>query len=301
VKKDYLNAIDTVEYLNNEMYKLVNSPKMKIGEKILLLKERTIKENITKRLKTMKMKEHDRFLYDYNKTEEERLSERTFSGNKDIKIAVYTGIFGNYDAVKEPIFIKSNIDYYIFTEGPVNSQVWIKKEMPSSFNKQDYTLKNRYLKFHPFELFPDYDYVIYIDGNVTVTSDLSGLLNNLNENGISFHSHANRVCLYSEIEALITAKKGIEEKLLEQVKYYKNEGFPTNYGLLEATVIVTDNKNQVAKKILLEWWEEFLRSGSMRDQVSLPYILWKNGISVNKVNSLGKNVYRSLKFRVVNH
>ena len=39
----------------------------------------------------------------------------------------------------------------------------------------------------------------------------------------------------------------------------------------------------------------------MRDQLSLPYTLWKNNIKMNILTTLGDNVYKNPKIRKINH
>ena len=95
--------------------------------------------------------------------------------------------------------------------------------------------------------------------------------------------------------------KGDKSKINKQINKYSKEGFPKHYGLLEATIIFTDLRNPKSKVILENWWEEFLKSESYRDQLSLPYILWQQGISTSKADSLGNNLYRSSKFFVEHH
>ena len=46
-----------------------------------------------------------------------------------------------------------------------------------------------------------------------------------------------------------------------------------------------------------EWWIEFNKSIVKRDQIVFPYILWKNGISINDIGCLGESVDRDGKFR----
>jgi hypothetical protein len=45
-----------------------------------------------------------------------------------------------------------------------------------------------------------------------------------------------------------------------------------------------------------EWWKEFIEY-SKRDQISLPYVLWKNGIKINDVNELGKDLSTNYAFQ----
>lgn len=84
------------------------------------------------------------------------------------------------------------------------------------------------------------------------------------------------------------------------MRYYK-EGFPQEYGLLECGIIVTDLHNDKAKTIYDEWWNEFMREQSGRDQLSIPYVLWKKGISPSEIGTLGNNLYFEPKFRIVPH
>jgi len=56
----------------------------------------------------------------------------------------------------------------------------------------------------------------------------------------------------------------------------------------------------VCKKLMEEWWKEFL-TYSKRDQISMPYVLYKNRISISEVGTLGNNVYENPSFRIVTH
>ena len=70
---------------------------------------------------------------------------------------------------------------------------------------------------------------------------------------------------------------------------------------MEATIILSDLKNNNAKEIFEEWWNEFYNSKSYRDQIAFPYILWKKNIKVSELATLGNNVYRNPKFRIDVH
>ena len=156
---------------------------------------------------------------------------------------------------------------------------------------------------HPHELFEDkYDYSIYVDGNILCVSDVSSFVNEINNKiGIAMHKHCCRNCIYDEAKILKIVKKGNLKKLDEQIQKYKNKRFPEKYGLLEANVIVTDLNNNYAKKIYNDWWEEFASTKSNRDQISLPYILWNNNVEIDKVGTLGNNVYDNPKIQKKDH
>lgn len=227
---------------------------------------------------------------------------KEYEGDK--KIAIYTCITGGYDNLLEPFYIDEKCDYFIFTDQNIKSDVYEVLNIPENINKMNNNvLINRYIKFHPHELFEkEYDYSIYIDGNIQQISNLSAFVNNINNDiGISMHKHSIRNCIYEESKILKIYKKGNPEFIEKQVEKYKQEGFPTQYGMAEANVIVTDLKSDISKRIFEDWWKEFLASKSMRDQLSLPYILWRNNIEMNTLTTLGDNVYKNPKIRKINH
>jgi len=82
---------------------------------------------------------------------------------------------------------------------------------------------------------------------------------------------------------------------------YKQESFPFHYGMLEANVIVCDLKNKVAKKVMNDWWDDFVQKESYRDQLSLPYVLWKNHIIPEEIGTLGSNVYENYAINIEKH
>ncbi|WP_072950192.1 glycosyltransferase domain-containing protein [Ruminococcus flavefaciens] len=219
------------------------------------------------------------------------------------KTVVYTCISGKYDSGSEPRFIQNpNISYVMYTNQNIKSEVWEVRPIPESLNELTDVQKNRYLKMHPHEFFRDYDYAIYIDGNVQVISDMSGLANMIDETvGFAMHTHRNRNCLYQEAVFCQIYRKGNSQGITDDVRRYQSEGFPKSYGLLECTVFAVDLHSEVSKKIFEEWWKEFLKASSCRDQLSLPYVLWKNDISIEKCGTMGANLYRNPKFRVLSH
>ena len=49
------------------------------------------------------------------------------------------------------------------------------------------------------------------------------------------------------------------------------------------------------------WWDEVLQSGSGRDQLALPYVLWSKGIRIDEIAKLGSNCYRNYKIQFADH
>ena len=221
----------------------------------------------------------------------------------DKKIVVYTCIVGDYDSIKEPIYFNDNVNYILFSDRDVKSSFWKVKRIPKRVLKlNDKTLINRYFKFHPSEFFKEYDYSIYIDGNVKTLTDISGFVDCVNNRtGLAMFKHHSRKCIYVEKKACLLQKKGNKDKIINQIEKYRAIGFPKNFGLLEGTIVVSDLKNNSAKRLLLDWWSEFLDSGSFRDQLSLPYVLWKNNYTVNDIGFLGNNARACPKLLILSH
>ncbi len=223
------------------------------------------------------------------------------------KILVYTCITGGYDKLGSPFFFPENVDYTFYTDdenGKIRNQSnrdWkVKNVSKKEFNVDDNVLLNRYIKFHPHKIANDYDYAIYVDGNVCPVGDLTELVYEAKQakTGIALHRHRQRDSVYDEAKVCEILKKGDPKKIKNQMKKYKEEGFPADYGLFECNVIVTDLHNLRSEEILNDWWQEFLSSGSYRDQLALPYVLWRRGYRFTDVGSLGKNVYRNPKFLI---
>lgn len=224
--------------------------------------------------------------------------------NKGLSGVVYTCITKGYDKPKEPLYADPNLDYVIFSDKRNDSDsVWNYRDISKMKIEEGNNAVNRYYKFHPFEFFENYDFSIYIDGNVQLISDTSALLAvaKNSKTGIAMHRHATMDCLYNNMLWCLYNHRGDPKALKRQVDKYRAENFPPHYGLLEATIIVVDLKNEIAKKIMDAWWNEFVSTKSGRDQISLPYVLWKAGFTVDDIGCLGNDEYHNPKFRIYGH
>lgn len=306
VGRDNLDEyIKKIEQLNLETIKLKNSKEYLIGKKIKKISEYLKKFKINQLIKkTIENKKIEKLNAHGELNNNFKVKKKCIEG-KLPKIAVYTCITGNYDKeILEPFVKTNNIDFYLFTDNcSVKSTYWNIKKIPEKVDKKyNNILKNRYLKMHPYELFNDYDYSIYIDGNVQVMSDLTELVYSINKKtGIAMHNHQFRDCICKEIKVCKIKKKGNYDEMKKQVDEYIKEGFPKKFGMLEATIIITDLKNKVAKRLLDDWWNEFISTNSLRDQISLQYIVWKNNFEIKDIAVLGDNLYRNPKFRINIH
>ena len=120
---------------------------------------------------------------------EKKVKRKEFPGTKctscivkgnffsDSRIAIYTCIWGAYDDLIEPDCVPDNCDYFAITDREVpEGSAWKKLDV-SAFSDRLAGMTNaqinRYFKMMPHLLFPDYEYSIYVDGNVEIVSDLT--------------------------------------------------------------------------------------------------------------------------------
>ena len=296
--KNEKDLLDEVEMLHTELYNMKNSFEYNIGKKISKHKVfnfaykflRKTKDNIPEKNDVIKYMTKQNSNYD---------------NLEKFKIVVYTCITGNYDIVQEPIYCNENVDYILFTNNEkLKSNRWKVSliKMPNGFNNKKL---NRYVKMHPHEYLKDYDYSIYVDGNIKIYSDLTSFINKIDNNiGLGLSMHSSRDKISDEIKTCEILKK-VDQKelknLISRVNDYYNEGFPDNYGLIEAPVIVTDLSNKNAKKILDNWWNEYNDNNLSRDQICLPYILWKMNIPINQIGTISNNIFKNAKLEKISH
>lgn len=219
------------------------------------------------------------------------------------KYVIYTVSTGKYDLIKNPIYVDSNIDYYIFTDQELDSNlIWKRIAIPEEIKNMSSLAQARYLKTNPHRFFQNYDYSMFIDGNVCITCDVRPLFYTLIEEDklMAIHRHQNRDCIYKEAKAIYAAGKAKKNEIIKQIKHYKKEGFPSHFGLFETNIVIRKHNDKRCIQIM-ETWSKQLEEWTKRDQLSFTYSLWYNNFSSNDVLSLGNNSRRNPYFIVDSH
>lgn len=216
-------------------------------------------------------------------------SREAFSCQKKNQIAIYTCITGGYDQVIEGKAIEGCDYYYISDEDKKDSAFYryidIKEVLPDL--DLDNTRKNRYCKINAHSIFSDYKYSIYHDGNIEIKPGIEEYIQRLPETKIItlFRPAVNNP--YAEALRCLIHNRDDEDKFLKQVEKYWNEGLPEDFGLANPAILVRQHNHPICKKLMEQWWDEVLNY-SRRDMVSLPYVLWKNGYTIDDVGTLSK-------------
>jgi hypothetical protein len=205
---------------------------------------------------------------------------------------IYTCIVDDYDDLKEPKYISEGCDYVLLSDKkPKDNGVFqfidVKDVVPEDIRDSHFI--NRYCKINADKIFPKYRYSIYMDGGLEITGDICKCTEHLNQKtglGVAGENYYDSVF----VEILKAAEGGrIEkEKAMEISKRYWNEGMPMHFVSFLCNVLVRQHNHPVCKKIMHEWWEETYKH-TYRDQISLPYILWKNGIMKEDIYRVCEN------------
>lgn len=191
---------------------------------------------------------------------------------------VYTAVFGNYDTVAavDPTW---DCDFICFTDNPsLVSMGWDivhvsqSNEAPALANRRFKILAHRYLE--------GYKKSLYVDGNFKIIANPSPLFPKyLNTGLIAIPVHQERKCIYMESKLCIKEGRVDKADTEKQISKYAADGFPENFGLWENGLIFRRHHDPSIVALMESWWLEYCEGGR-RDQLALPYLIWKTKINV---------------------
>ena len=197
---------------------------------------------------------------------------------------VYTAIVGGKDKLREPAHVIPGVDYVCFTDTPViTSRVFTIRPLP--WVEKDQRLTARRLKLFPHLLFPQHGESLWLDGSKHIRRDISPLWQQAL--GGSAHMaafvHPHRTCLYEEVTDCLQNGRDRADALEAQAAEYRRQGMPEKLGLIETSVLWRKHHAPSVIGAMELWWQE-LSTRSHRDQVSLPYVLWRKNFTLNKLD-----------------
>jgi hypothetical protein len=207
-----------------------------------------------------------------------------------LKSIIYTSIFGGYDVPIEQK-LPNGWDWKCFSEE--NSLLLY----------TDNTRNAKRFKVLPHRHLQDYEYSIFIDGNMKVVGNVNELVDKyLSDSNVAFFSHAQnkldpRDCIYDEAQTILdlgeknmkrSPKKGVlnykddPEIVKRQVERYMDMHYPSHNGLITGMVILRRHNEKDCIKAMEDWWTE-IKYNSKRDQLSFNYIAWKNKLKFSYI------------------
>ena len=197
---------------------------------------------------------------------------------------LYTCLIQDYDALMPIQHLENDWDYVCYTD---NEELLCNKDYygweirkannPSAF---DPTRLNRWYKIHPHKLFPDYEKSIYIDSNINVlTRFLYDLVSSRGQDFL-LPKHFSTPTIYEHFNWAISNEIDNIDLLERQKRFYEDEGFPHSIGFGENNILYRKHNLPSIMQLMDDWWDTITRF-SKRDQLSLAYVMWKNGMLID--------------------
>ena len=192
-----------------------------------------------------------------------------------MKVVVYSVNLGDKDRLLS-LHPHPNCEFHYFTDKKPERSEWQIHEPKVVFDSPRKT--SRWHKLHSHVLFPDADITIWFDSNLVLGAPLHSFLDHISGDFSSLN-HPHRQCLYDEGEEIIRLQWESWEKIPGQLQAYRSEGYPEQHGLVSTRVVARTN-SPAAQELNALWWQH-VEKHSLRDQISLPYVLWKLGMEPN--------------------
>ncbi len=198
------------------------------------------------------------------------------------EIVIYTGLFGGYDNLIEPVSSFENCKFVCLTDQlNLKSSIWDIQYVNLDIYSDN--MKNRFVKMNPHIYFSEYDISIYVDANVRlIKSPFCLIEKHLIKSSIAVPYHL-RNCIYIEATECINQGKAQKAIVQSQMTHYKNDNYPANNGLYEMNIIIRKHNDKIIIDLMALWWEQ-INTWSQRDQLSFCYCAWKKNILVNEIN-----------------
>lgn len=193
---------------------------------------------------------------------------------------IYSVITGGYDDINEPE-LYDGFDYVMLTDHIPDGYhgKWQMRIVDNMMNLPPNWLA-RYVKMHPAEFFPEYDFSVYIDGALKACGDFNSFISTYKKNsGIICFPHHSCNEITDEAEAIVDNKKAEREKLEKQIEKYAAEGYTGKGYMIETGCLVRDHNDTALMKVMDDWWNELCSYSHNRDQMSFDYVFWKNNYS----------------------
>ncbi|RED50822.1 glycosyltransferase domain-containing protein [Aestuariispira insulae] len=214
--------------------------------------------------------------------------------------AIFTVIVNGYDKLLEqPQY--PGWDYICFTDGkrlPILGKLGLSNWKIVKYDDWGYDgfRYSRLPKILPHLFLPDYDYSLYIDGNAYLVSNPDQILNRIGWPDFVTAQHPKHPYMDTEFQECIRHGKSDPVLLSTQQRSYENLGFPEQSPLMENNLLIRRHNHPEVVALSNAWWQEINRV-SHRDQLSLPYIVWKTGFTPHILSQEEKRTF----FRTKSH
>lgn len=192
---------------------------------------------------------------------------------------IYTVITDNCDKLREPCALSDGWDYVCFTDDPyLKSNTWKIKLLSNPIEPKKLS---RIVKILPHKYLSEYDLSLYLDSYILINRDVNEFVNDQlerHEETIIIKSHPRRTNIFDEVSQIIIQGKDDPLTVVNQAMSYKRVGFDSEL-LFENGIMIRRHNETSCINVMNVWWNQ-IEKHSYRDQISLPYVLWKTGYKI---------------------
>lgn len=193
-----------------------------------------------------------------------------------VRLLVYTCVFGGYDQIFPPVEPERDVDYVLLTENPA---LVVRGWRTHVVNPAGLRGNRRYKMIGHRDL-GNHEVSIYVDGNIRILGSLSDFSAQFLRTGaaLGVYRHPIRKTVEEEVEACERALKVEDAGVMHrELAAYRADGFRDDVGLIESGVVIKNHAHSALEPAMDLWWSLF-ESHRTRDQLSLPYVLWKTAL-----------------------
>lgn len=196
-----------------------------------------------------------------------------------MELIVYTAVFGNTDPLHEPE-TTAGARFVCFTDQPLKSKHWQIVQMEQQGAP---TRASRVLKLNPHVLFPEAAASLWMDANFELRTPLPDLLAQYPQEIVTFR-HRDRQRIVDEAHEIARIGKAKAITVFRQLATYQSEGFDTaNSRMSELSCNgVVLRRHTPAVAALNEAWTREIEMHTLRDQMSLDYVAWRQGMKIDR-------------------
>lgn len=220
------------------------------------------------------------------------------------KKVIFTALFGIYDKLPQYSSIDKEFDYICFSNNyPDKTKIgqWEIRNINNNIKNNIYL--SRLPKLLPHKYLSEYDYSLYLDSNLEITSSLiyNEIKDKIKQNTLwAGVEHLKRNCIYDELYICVSNGKSNFKEALKVEKFLLNKKFPSKYGLFENNIILRKHNDLLIKKIDEKWWKLY-NELSKRDQMTLFYVFWKFSFIPDHLFSINENSRNKIGISYFNH
>ena len=203
------------------------------------------------------------------------VAPRVGSEERPGRWCVYTALFGGYDDLRPPLIRPSGVDFICFTDCDLEVEGWRTIRVAV---EDDAVRESRRYKILCHRYLADYDASLYVDASTLIAGDIGRFVQRwCRGRAFAMWQHPQRDDVYDEAVAVLVQRKADPGRVVNQILAYEAAGLPRATGLVEASFMWRDHRDDDVMR-LMEAWDEEVGAHSRRDQISLGFLMWRLGI-----------------------